>query len=361
MIKKSVLILCIPLFFLFCSHDQATNPYATPVNIGSEFAIYFLQEGDVKIYDALNMVPTYFGLQNTPWLSGNDIEMYDWSSHCVYLKKDKSAFFEGYGTEETKDTGLVTAWYYKPFVVTAQQQLCYMGYFYPITYADMWYVPDISFGGINYYPDDIINIEYPWLYSEDIRNIDQIKQALIDSSLYHGGISAELDTLNGVNFIDVGDTSTIEYSIILTNNDQDNLLILDPDLAGSEIFHWYNPGLILLDPDYNIYRADYKTTAEPLPGVNYYTELKSGESIRRSITLRGYGNIPDGTYYLQLSYFSGNMQRPKSERMVGDSRYWIGPTRTGVYGCVKGDSLSKASLQKSVNPAIYRAFRETEM
>ena len=333
-------VICSILFFFFCERNKNS---ISPDENNLAFVIYFLQDENLKIKDAVDMSSDSIRLQNKPWLTNKDIEMYDWSSHCIYLKKDKSAFIPGYGTDEAKDAGFIQDWYYKPFAVTAHNQLWYLGYFYPIIFTDKWLLPEINFKSISYYPLDIINIDYPWLYREDIRYKESIKNALIESGIFRGGISAELDTLDGINFIEIGDTSTIEYNIIITNNDQDNLLILDPDLAGSEIFHYYNTGIVLLDQQNNIYWSAY------------YSLLKSGDSIRRSIRLKGYTYIPDGEYYLQFQY-AGHVQIQKAERKLSEGRYWIGPVRSDVYTCVKTSGMQKSTVYKCKNALIYNNF-----
>jgi hypothetical protein len=122
-----------------------------------------------------------------------------------------------------------------------------------------------------------------------------------------------------------GDTSTVEYSIIIKNNDVDDLYVFDPDKAGTKIFHFYNNGPNLNDLNSsNSYSSQYKITENPAAwDSTWYTLVKSGESIARTISLRGYPDIPAGEYKIVMDY-SCPKQISKIKRRNNAGRYWIG-------------------------------------
>ena len=57
-------------------------------------------------------------LQSKPWISEKDISFYDWSSHCIYLKRDKTYFIPGWINGERFNV-FPAEWADRPFMVVA--------------------------------------------------------------------------------------------------------------------------------------------------------------------------------------------------------------------------------------------------
>lgn len=66
------------------------NPISPSGEDKFAFAIYFLQDDDLKMKDVYNKNMNVLKLSPAPWLSDKDIRFYDWSSHCIYLKREKT-------------------------------------------------------------------------------------------------------------------------------------------------------------------------------------------------------------------------------------------------------------------------------
>ncbi|MBN1999046.1 hypothetical protein JW935_15920 [candidate division KSB1 bacterium] len=73
--------------------------------------------------------------------------------------------------------------------------------------------------------------------------------------------------------------------------------------------------------------SSLKDIPEPTPTDNYreewFTRIPSGQSIKRTVRLKGYPKIPAGLYRCEF-VFSGPMRIDKAGRMLKDGRIWIG-------------------------------------
>lgn len=303
------------------------------------YAIYFLKNDDLTISDVLNTNIDSLKLKSTPWLTSEDIEYYDWSSHCIYLKKDKVDLIPGWEEMQPLKHMFPKEWADMPFVVTSEGQRKYLGSFFNSLYSlELVLAPEFVDLGFNANcPSNVLMYYWPFLYvNNTLDNLD-IKQSLIDNNLLHEGITIELDSTNTNTIIvlDNSDTATISYTITITNNDENDLFIMDPDITGSEIFHYYNNG-----PDFfNIdtkkeYKSWYKEIAQ-LPTINYWSpewfiKLSSMESIKRTIVLKGYSKFSNGSYLVECRYNSP-LKMSNDDVFDSDKRYWYGITRSDYF------------------------------
>ena len=327
----------ISIFIVRCSRNPFSNN-----NDDHHFAIYFLADTTLKMNDVIENVINGnlddIKLQSEPWLSEKDIDFYDWSSHCIYLKKDKTYFIPGWQKKDRFNV-FPTEWADRPFVVEANGKKCYLGYFSRVELSmDMWIAPMVGDVGLNsLYPQDVIFIDWSWLYHEYPQNNPAVKNALLDAGLYHGGISITFDTtdVNTLRMIENADTSTISYKFTIANNDEDDLYIIDSDKMGSGLFHWFTNGLTFQNIETKkIYEPRWRKHIQ-LPSLDYWStdwfiKLESGHSIQRTVILKGYPHFPTGEYLFELRYNGQIRAMEKEERELSDGRYWLGPTRSNV-------------------------------
>ena len=182
---------------------------------------------------------------------------------------------------------------------------------------------------LNYFPIDIMHISRIWLDQPDIRDDLRIKHSLMDLNFYHAGLQVKLFS---VTVITNSDTSTIRYTFSFSNNDIDNLYVLDSDLMGSERFHYYTNGVIFRDDkNQKSLESEYKRVVAPEPynswDAAWFTKIPRSQSISRSIILKGYPSISKGDYKCYF-YFSNPININKTERWLHDGRYWIGTTKS---------------------------------
>jgi len=316
------------------------------------FAIYFLQNENFKMADVYESDLNKLKLASKPWLTENDIRFYDWSSHSIYLKRDKTHFFPNW--ENNKVNEFPPGWADKPFVVVANGNRCYMGYFFSLL-SHLWIAPNIwDFDNSKTYPSDVLFIDWMWLYHDYPQNNPDVKDALINVGLYHGGISVTFDTTDVILNIENADTSTITYKFTITNNDENDLYIFDPENTGSSLFHYYTNGPVFKNLESGkLYESRWKTIVKP-PSQDYWSpdwfiKLKSGHSIKRTVSLKGYPYFPTGEYIFQFKYNGPRKEMEREVREIADGRYWLGPTRSNilVFNFKATDNLSPV-IQKIV-------------
>jgi hypothetical protein len=339
------------VFSISCEKD---NP-VIPVN-DANFAIYFLRDSTLKVKDMFYQSGDYLISKNidslelaeSPWISDGDFVFYDYSSHCMYLKTDKSYFFPGYKPYYQ----MPYSWVDRPFVVVANNVKKYVGYFQSFIYTEKyWPFPNFADYEVSFYPKDIIHLNWDFIFSKDTRNNEYIKQSLKDLSLLHEGIAITIDSL----WIDNLDTASIRYQINLTNNDRDNLYVLDFDKMGSGLFHYYNNGPAFVNKK-NIkivYEAIYRTTVRPNPissyNLNWFTRVEAGKTLRRTIALSGYPHLPDGEYICQF-IFNNPVTIEIGNRNLSDGRIWIGFKQSEIIGFNLGDTTNQ-QREKKIWPA----------
>ena len=103
------------LFLAVCLVGLSTcTPDKNPLGVSdSDFGFYFLQDNSITLYNYRDKTDKEMAPQQQPWLSARDIDFYDFSSHCIYLKKKKSDIFPGFEKDIIGYFGSMT----KPFWV----------------------------------------------------------------------------------------------------------------------------------------------------------------------------------------------------------------------------------------------------
>ena len=323
--KYVILILSLTIIF-GCSKNS--DPFSVN-NEESYFGIYFLKDTTMTEQETTKMDINSLVLNDDPGLTHNDIEFYDFSTHCIYLKKDKSYFFENYGGKFYQFNPELIS---RPFVIVAGNERCYVGALHSGLLSMAPAGPYMNELDVGYFPADVMHISRAWSDDEDIRSNPKVEEVLIEQDLFHAGLEIELTSFQ---LVDNSDTSTVEYSIKIKNNDQDNLYIIDPAKMGSELFHYYTNGPHLWDYSKPLYLySQFKEVDSPEPydswNFEWFTLVKSNQSIERTILLKGYPHIPNGNYVGYMN-FSNPTKITKENRYVADSRIWIGSIRSNDF------------------------------
>ncbi len=307
---------------------QCTCP--TRSDIDHNFAIYLLKDNSIKIENILDIPLLDLELEENPWLSTSDIEFYDFSTHCIYLKNGIQTFFI-----DSIDFVFPHSWWDKPFIVCANDEKIYKGIFRAGPSSTSWWqVPYINDGAqFSLFPSDVLFIDWIFAFDviEDKRYDGRIKNALIDAGVFQGGIEVSLIS---VNVIENSDTSTINYKFRLSNIDSETLYVIDPNITGSSLFHWWTNGVLLLNTETGqSYDSSYKqfTSLSPIGRwePEWFTKINSGDYIEREIELKGYAKLPAGNYLCQFKY-CGPTKIEKEERYLFDGRYWLGEVHTNT-------------------------------
>ena len=338
-------ILALLLVHLF---SYPKNTYSLSINNESHIGIYFLNDTS-KTETEVNQIGIDSLLLNAePWLSDKDIEFYDFSSHCIYLKTDKSHFFKNYRDERVyMFNPLLMS---RPFVFIAGNERCYVGALHSVALSTMTIGPLIDELDIGSFPPDVIHISERW-NKEDVRSHPQIKGSLISLNLYHAGIEIELTS---VHVVDNSDKSTIEYSFIIKNNDQDDLYVIDPSKMGNDLFHYYTNGPILWNSEKQIsLYSQYKISTAPSPyyswDTEWFTRIESDQQIERTIRLKGYPRIPVEDYVAYF-YFANPKLIYKEDRCLSDGRLWLGDVESSILEIDKDSLFAKNNISICGNP-----------
>jgi len=304
--------------------------------VKGEFSIYLLtplrheitQLGELDRCPEVTQSLSKLELQDKPLLSVDDIDFYDFSSHCIYLKEERAVHISNI------ISGLFPTSSDTPFVVVANGERCYLGYFLSMLSSWLPMTPIIE-GPIEVglYPKDVIHIEQGFTSDrsfKDVRSDERIKNALLESNKLSPGLQVEL---NEVKIASRSDTTTLSYMFTITDEDDNALYVPDPDKMGSSLFHYYTNGVYLINPNNPTASigAENGTSNGPEPydswNVEWFTKLDSHQSMRRSVMQGGYPNIQSGTYNCGFIY-SGPTNIEKSKRLLPDGRIWIGEVRS---------------------------------
>ena len=317
-IDYHIALVCFLIGFMGCSATEPENVNES----NSNFAIYFLADENMRAEEVMEKGINEVEFDSEPWLSEADITFYDFSSHCIYLKTDKSDFFEYYAGGRFEPILMN-----KPFVVVAGGTRCYIGSLRSGLLSTAPPGPYMDELDLWYYPSDVMHISKAWSGENDPRSTDQIRDALSDLGLYHGGLEITLESANVHNSSSI---STIQYTISITNLDADALLFMDPDLMGSARFHYFTNGVVFHNESGN-YWAENRKVISPEPfdswERSWFTRSGPGESLQRTVELEGYPEIPAGTYDCQLK-FSHPTRIAKADRYFAGARYWLGEIST---------------------------------
>jgi hypothetical protein len=311
--------------------------------------IYLLKDESIDLRTAAARLLSELALRDEPWIASENIERYDFSSHCIYLKKIVP--------QPVKNVPLGGT----PFVVMAGNQRCYLGGLW--TGESSFSPPEgtpLIYAMPSFMPPDIIEIGPGHSYSRglripnmrpDVRTDARVKQALIENGQFHAGMDLTLDKVE-ISRRENG--SSLKYTYTLKNSDKDNLYVLDPDKMGKALFHYFHNGPVLL-PDSNdspIGADTSKISTKPEPwdkiDTAWLTLIKSGESMMRTVTLDAYPVIAADKFVCRFRFNSPMGGVSKDIRQQPNGRIWMGSIDASLAIETKNSSEEKSS---NTNPA----------
>ncbi len=293
--------------------------------------IYLLEDKEINFETARDKPLSDLNLQQTPWISMSNIELFDASSGSLHLLSPVEPV-------EVPLKG-------KPFVIAVDGQSRHLGALWTgySSFSPPEDVPVIHHSP-NLWPADVLLIDN---MPEDPELIKTLKKA----GKYHKGLEVSLNTVK------VLDHGEVQYTFAVTNRDTDSLYVLDPDRMGSAAFHYFNNGVVFssVNSDGQTVQADLEGLAADMDPQTFedkwFTRLDTGVSMRRTARLGGYPEIPDGTYECSFYFQSPGQVLTKQRRRRGDGRLWVGRTRaSGTF------SIGKASTKSGVGFTSATAF-----
>ncbi|NCB07740.1 MAG: hypothetical protein EOM73_06220 [Bacteroidia bacterium] len=266
----------------------------------SEISIYLVKDGQLDRF-ATEVDLESLALENEQWVKSSEIRFYDWSSHIFYLNVEK---------EKEKHSG-------RFFVVKSDQQPLFLGLFFPLYWSSIPRFPSVIAHDDFFYPIDVVGLGgYGFSESTSLNSNQEFRLALEESGLLKEGIHVELTGLNWEN------STTVSYTYRVTNLDAEYIYILDPDKMGASRFHYYTNGVSLIQGN-NYYSAENiaATPSEKIDAAWYY-KLAPGKSVKRTVQMEGFRQIPSGTVKATF-YFPGSTLK-RGEWQKSDGRVWLG-------------------------------------
>ncbi len=325
-----------------------TNPGEPPAEGNPDFALYLPPDTTTKIMDWFGMDLDSIEISETPWLSEDDLHLYDYSSHMMYLKGSREDFFD-YAPIDPARIGppfRTSLWCDRPFMVIASGVRAYAGRIN----CSYWTGAGVVLPEIGEYPlrpRNVMSIDWSWLFASEWnqRPDEQVRLALIDAGIYHAGLSVELQSAT---VLDSDELSNLEYTFTLTNNGVDALYVPDPLLMGDSLYHFHTNGLVFRNQETGEY---YRRVMTGIGGDflawsrDWYVLLPSGATLTRTTTVSRMQVLPEGDYWCLITY-SAPETVPASEVIGADGRYWMG----GMFSEVVGVSVgSDAGIAMSLN------------
>ena len=115
----------------------------------------------------------------------------------------------------------------------------------------------------------------------------------------------------------------MEYVFSITNIDQDNLCVIDPDKMGVDLFHYFTNGIVFRGNG-GLFQSTYKKVSTPAASldVTWFTEIPINSSIERTVRLRGYPKLTPGKYRCYFTFDDPKVG--KENRLLSGGRIWLG-------------------------------------
>lgn len=235
----------------------------------------------------------------------SDMALYDTSSHVLYFKTVHDEF-------KSIEKG--------SFTFVDREDPIYTGSFWPGYSSTIPSGPFImsppSFMG-NY----ALQIDNWHSDKPDVRIDPRMINILKRNNLFHSGlaISSSFVTITGTH---------VTFRFTITNKDESDLLIIDPEKTGLDLFHYFTNGLYIYDMLNNEVFSSTIQSQKPDPWnswkMDWLSELKSGDSKEFTINYTLNNQINAGEYYATFSFPGLAYQVAKDQLWQGTSRIWLG-------------------------------------
>jgi hypothetical protein len=236
----------------------------------------------------------------------SDFALYDSSTHIFYFKTNHPELKTG-STDK--------------FFILADGQEIYQGPFLPgySSYLPAGpFIPSYPY----FYQNYALKIECQYLGNKkDLRNDPAIIKVLEERGLLHSGLKVSLDPL------EINGTS-LTFKFTVTNYDTSDLLIIDPDKTGPNLFHYFTNGLSIYDPAGNlVFKSNIEYSAPPSFKdwkIDWLSVLKSGDSIQFAINYLLNAPINQGSYQAKFEFPGLAFQISIDQLYQNNDRIWLG-------------------------------------
>ena len=241
----------------------------------------------------------------------SDIDLYDTSTHILYLRQNQD---------------YLKKMYVNTFSFLNNGEIIYQGSFHPGYSSSM---PDGPFiWSPPMYGTYALKIDN-WSHNSkpDLRKDPTLINILNQHNLLHSGltISASSVDIQG---------SQLTFRFTVTNRDRTDLMILDPEKTGLNLFHYFTNGLYIRDLSH---KEVFSGSIEPLKPdpwdswkMEWLSELKSGATREFTIIYAIKNALLSGTYETSFEFpgLGVGGQVSRDQLYQGTSRIWLGKIST---------------------------------
>jgi hypothetical protein len=240
--------------------------------------------------------------------SYSDIELYDSSTHILYFKTRHPEFDD------------ITQ---SPFEIFIDEDTIYKGDFWPIFFSSFPPGPYIS-NWPYLYQNYALRIDNRQENKPDPRNDPRIIQALTERNLMHSGLFVKIVS------VECND-SLIIFSFSVTNQDQSELLIMDPDKMGLNLYHYYTNGLVIRRLPWIASMTVKIPPQAPSPWngwkVDWLYKINPGESKSYVFNYPIDSPLNPGDYNVTFVFPGLEFQVSKEDLVQNNGRIWLGSLR----------------------------------
>lgn len=253
----------------------------------------------------------FFKLGSGQEFTFSDIELYDTSTHILYFKKDQD---------------YLEKMYENSFAFMNKGEIIYQGSFHPGYSSSMPIGPFIwsppVYGTYALKIDNWTNPNNP-----DVRKDPTLISILNQNNLLHSGLRISASSINIQG-------SQLTFKFTITNKDQTDLMIIDPNKTGLNLFHYFTNGLYIYDSSNNEVFTSAIQHQSPNPWdswkIEWLSELKSGESAEFTIVYSIDNPLASGEYVTKFEFpgLGVGGQITEDQLYQGNSRIWLGEIST---------------------------------
>jgi hypothetical protein len=329
MFKNRYIVNYILAFFcsLLCLVNYSCFSGTSPEDI-EDFGLYQLEDESIT-WEKFQNITNKDTLRIKEWITPKMIKSYDFSSHILTLNINAE-----------KE---LPAWRQGVFVAVVGGVRCYYGSLNPNYGAGR---TPVWWEIFNPAQDMVWLIESSNLYYKDERNDERVKYAVKSAGKYQGGIKVTLDDLSAA---EEHDTAFFKYSFTVTNIDDHNLYLIDPNDVANNWFAFggvtYNTALYIYDKDreyeYRTYRLEpflapanqgYMITQDNLKPENLLY-IKKGESVTRTYKqtmVNSIRTLPYGNYRSIICY-ANVLGATAEQRTISGERVLCGFVYSNIF------------------------------
>lgn len=233
-----------------------------------------------------------------------DIELYDTSTHIMYFKNEHEELnFLEKGT----------------FVFMNDGDKIYSGALVPGYSSSIPSGPFIMTPPM--YGNHALKIECWHFDKPDPRDDTRLIKILTQSGLLHSGLAISASSINIVE-------SQLIFRFTINNQDQSDLLIIDPDKTGPNLYHYFTNGLLIYNQENREVFSGNISHESPEPWNSWRREwlsvLKSGDSKEYVITYPLSTPLAQGDYKATFRFPGLGHQVSSDQLYQSDGRIWLG-------------------------------------